>query len=173
MFFEALTPDIVARGIVLPAVALTWIISLVRLVGLRSFSKMTNFDFVTTVAQGSLLAGASQASSWSAFAQALFAMAALFAVQYALALARQSSNKVESTLQNRPVMLMENGEILEDALAECRVAKDDLFAKLREANVLRMADVRAAILETTGDVSILHGDRISDEILRGVTKAAR
>jgi len=173
MFFEALTPDIVARGIVLPAVALTWIISLVRLVGLRSFSKMTNFDFVTTVAQGSLLAGASQASSWSAFAQALIAMAALFAVQYALALARQSSNKFESTLQNRPVMLMENGEILEDALAECRVAKDDLFAKLREANVLRMADVRAAILETTGDVSVLHGDRISDDVLRGVTKAAR
>ncbi len=70
-------------------------------------------------------------------------------------------------------MLMENGEILEDALAECRVAKDDLFAKLREANVLRMADVRAAILETTGDVSVLHGDRISDDVLRGVTKAAR
>jgi len=100
-------------------------------------------------------------------------MAALFAVQYGLALARQSSNKVESTLQNRPVMLMENGEILEDALAECRVAKDDLFAKLREANVLRMADVRAALLETTGDVSVLHGDRISDDVLRGVTKAAR
>ena len=50
--------DLVLRGLLLTAAGMIWIVLLVRIVGLRSFSKMTNFDFVMTVATGSLLAGA-------------------------------------------------------------------------------------------------------------------
>ena len=44
------------------------------------------------------------------------------------------------------------------------MARSDLVAKLREANVLDLKQVRAVVLETTGDVSVLHGD-VLDEIL--------
>ncbi|WP_420433812.1 YetF domain-containing protein [Hyphobacterium sp.] len=48
----------------------------------------------------------------------------------------------------------------------------DLYAKLREANVLEMSAVRAAVLEQTGDVSVLHGDTSLDNaILDGVRSA--
>ena len=67
-------------------------------------------------------------------------------------------------MQNAPVFLMRDGEFLEDALRATRVAKSDLVAKLREANVLDLKQVRAVVLETTGDVSVLHGD-VLDEIL--------
>lgn len=52
MFFDHSVLDALARGVVLTTTALFWIIFLVRIVGLRSFSKMTNFDFVMTVAMG-------------------------------------------------------------------------------------------------------------------------
>jgi len=38
-----------------------------------------------------------------------------------------------------------------------RVTEDDVRAKLREANVFNYHEVEAVVLETTGDVSVLHG----------------
>ncbi len=167
MFTTEPALDIFLRGLLLTVLAMFWVVVLVRVNGLRSFSKMTNFDFVMTVAIGSLLAGASQSTSWGAFAQAVLAMAALFVVQYATARMRKASNKFETLIQNTPVVLMRDGKILQKALTETRVAKDDLIAKLREANVLDFSEVRAVILETTGDISVLHGDRCSESLLQG------
>ncbi|WP_345295536.1 DUF421 domain-containing protein [Luteimonas vadosa] len=160
------------RGLILTALAMTWVVVLVRINGLRSFSKMTNFDFVMTVAVGSLLAGASQSTSWLPFLQTLSAMAALFLVQYASARLRKASDRFEALVQNEPVVLMRDGQVIDQALAATRVTRSDLVAKLREANVLDFSQVRAVVLETTGDISVLHGGPLSDALLQG-TKAAR
>lgn len=156
------------RGAVLAAVGLGWIIMLVKIVGLRSFSKMTSFDFVMTIAMGSLLATIATVTDWSGFVQAIAAATALFAVQYLLARARKASDSFESFIQNEPVLLMRDGVFIETALKSTRVAKSDLIAKLREANVLELASVRAAVLETTGDVSIMHGDTLEEMLISGV-----
>ncbi len=173
MFIDDPTLDVYFRGLILTALAMVWVVLLVRLNGLRSFSKMTNFDFVMTVAVGSLLAGASQSTSWNAFAQTLAAMAGLFIVQYGAARLRKASDRLESLIQNKPTVLMRDGVIFEEALVETRVARDDLIAKLREANVLDFSEVRAVVLETTGDISVLHGDRCAEDLLQGVESADR
>ncbi len=162
--------DVGLRGLILTALAMGWVVALVRVNGLRSFSKMTNFDFVMTVAVGSLLAGASQSTSWAAFAQTIAAMAALFFVQYLTARLRKASDTFGSLMQNQPVVLMRDGKILDEALATTRVARDDLIAKLREANVLHFSEVRAVILETTGDVSVLHGETCEEDVLQGTRR---
>jgi len=167
MFTAEPSLDVVLRGLLLTALAMFWVVVLVRINGLRSFSKMTNFDFVMTVAIGSLLAGASQSTSWSSFTQTILAMAALFVVQYATARMRKTSDTFETLMQNKPVVLMRDGKILHKALAETRVAEGDLVAKLREANVLDFSEVRAVILETTGDISVLHGNKCSESLLQG------
>ncbi|MGI8944210.1 MAG: DUF421 domain-containing protein [Qipengyuania sp.] len=168
MFFEFIVVDTIARGFILSAFALFWIVLLIRINGLRSLSKMTSFDFVMTVALGSLVAGASQTTEWQDFAQVLAAMAGLFFVQWATARIRKASDKFEDAMQNRPTLLMRNGAICEDALRETRVARSDLVAKLREANVLDFSQVRAVVLETTGDVSVLHGDKLEERLIEGV-----
>jgi uncharacterized membrane protein YcaP (DUF421 family) len=164
MIFETTWLDIAARGVLLSIAAICWIVVLIRVNGLRSLSKMTNFDFVMTVALGSLVAGATQASEWSGFAQAMAGMAGLFLVQFVAARIRKMSDLAEDVMQNDPVFLMRDGEFFDDALRETRVAKSDLVAKLREANVLDLGQVRAVVLETTGDISVLHGDHL-DEVL--------
>lgn len=172
MLLEDQWPDILLRGFLLAVIALMWVVLLVRVVGLRSLSKMTSFDFVMTVALGSLVAGASQASDWPGFAQPMIAMVGLFAIQWTSARIRKSSDLVEDAIQNQPVVLMRDGKIIRSALDQTRVAESDLYAKLREANVLRMEEVRAVVLETTGDVSVLHGERLEEQILQGVKKTA-
>ena len=170
MFSASPTLDLICRGFFLTVMVMVWVVLLVRINGLRSFSKMTNFDFVMTVAVGSLLASASQTTTWEAFLQAMVAMAALFIVQSVSARLRRRSDKIEAIMQNTPVILMRNGEIIDGALEETRVARSDLLAKLREANVLDLNEVRAVVLETTGDISVLHGEHCSEALLKG-TKA--
>ena len=159
--------DVILKGLLLTAMGMVWVVVLVRINGLRSFSKMTNFDFVMTVAVGSLLASASQTNNWEAFLQAMIAMATLYLVQSVTARMRRQSDTIEAVMQNTPVILMRNGQIIESALAETRVARSDLMAKLREANVLDIQQVKAVVLETTGDISVLHGHHCADEILEG------
>lgn len=168
MFFDHAFIDALARGSLLSALGLIWIILLVRLVGLRSFSKMTNFDFVMTVAMGSLLAGAAQANSWLNLVQIITAMSALFAIQFAVSRLRQRSDAFDDAIQNTPVLLMKDGIVLHEALRTTRVTEGDLMAKLREANAIELSTVRAVVLETTGDVSVLHGEQVDDALLKAI-----
>ncbi|MCR2832678.1 DUF421 domain-containing protein [Parerythrobacter lacustris] len=170
MFIDQPIADAILRGAVLAIVALMWVILLVRVIGLRSFSKMTSFDFVMTVAMGSLVATASQSSDWPAYLQALAAMAGLFAIQFTVARLRRASSGFRDAIQNEPLLLMRDGVVIDEALKRSRVSREDLWAKLREANVLDLGQVRAAILETTGDMSILHGDHLEDRLLDGVRR---
>ena len=165
--------DAVLRGGPLAVAALCWVVLLVRVVGLRSFSKMTSFDFVMTVAMGSLVAGASQSETWTAFIQTLAAMVGLFGIQFIFARSRKRFDAAEDVLQNNPRLLMRDGVIFDDALVATRVSRSDLFAKLREANVTALAQVRAAVLETTGDVSVLHGECLEEALLEGVSERGK
>ena len=168
MFLENDTLDALLRGFVLGMIALVWVVLQIRVVGLRSLSKMTTFDFVMTVALGSLVATGATVSEWPAFLQAMAAMLGLFVLQVIAARIRKSSDAAENVMQNEPVLLMRDGKINHQALKETRVAESDLRAKLREANVLDYSKVRAVVLETTGDVSVLHGETLDEGLLDGV-----
>ncbi|WJY18563.1 DUF421 domain-containing protein [Alteriqipengyuania flavescens] len=148
--------------------ALVWVVTLVRLVGLRSFSKMTSFDFVMTVAMGSLVAGAAQDTKALEFLQTMAAMAGLFMVQLIIAVVRKKSDWFEDAISNDPCILMRDGKINEEALSTTRVSRSDLLAKLREANVLSFEEVRAVVLETTGDISVLHGEKLDDALIENM-----
>lgn len=143
-------------GVLISLVAIyVGIIALARVTGLRSFSKMSASDFAMTVAVGSLFASAISSPS-PTVGVALLALAGLFAGQWLLAFARRSSRRARETLDNDPVCLMLDGELLRDNLELTNVSEADVRAKLREANVLDRRQVRAVVLETTGDVSVLH-----------------
>ncbi len=97
-------------------------------------------------------------------------MAGCLGVQYFTARLRRASDRFEAIVQNSPVLLMRDGEFLQAALNATRVAEDDLIAKLREANVRDLSDVRAVVLETTGDISVLHGPELQEQLLNRVQR---
>lgn len=137
----------------------------VRLNGLRSFSKMSSFDFAVTVAIGSLIA--SVAISSSSLANGVIALAVVLAAQRVVARLRRWT-QIENVIDNTPMLLMAGHRMLEDNMAKVRVTPADVRAKLREANVTQWTEVRAVVLETTGDVSVLHGDQLDSSLLEGV-----
>ena len=160
---------VTAVGIYLVTVVYT------RLAGLRSFSKMSSFDFAITVAFGSVIAS-SVLTREPPLLQAAVGMGALYALQMAVARTRVRSRLARSLVDNEPLLLMRDGEVIEAALRRARVSRADLLAKLREANVLRLDQVRAVVFESTGDISVLHagadeGMELEDVLLDGVRGA--
>jgi len=142
------------------------IVVIIRIIGLRSLSKMSSFDFAVTVAIGSIL-GSVVASS-SSIAEGVLAVASLLTVQWAIAQFRRRSFG-SRLVDNAPILLVRDGTFIEDALTAARVTRSDVYAKLRQANVSSMDDVSAVVLETTGDISVLSGDRRPDaELLDNV-----
>ena len=134
-------------------VGLTTVILLARLQGLRSFSKMAPHDFATTVAIGSVLAGTAM-SSIPLF-QGLMALTGLFLAQWLYQRWRMRGGA--RFVDNDPVLLMRGTHVQWEALESAGVTVDDLRSKLREANVLSYDQVRAVVMESTGDIAVLHG----------------
>ncbi|QDU80003.1 hypothetical protein Pla110_17250 [Polystyrenella longa] len=147
-----------------------------RLAGLRSFSKMSSADFAMTVAVGSLFGSTISGPNPSVVMGAI-ALASLFAGQWLLALLRRRSSVVNQAIDNQPILLMHGKTILEDNLKLANVTRNDLFAKLREANALNYDHVLAVVFETTGDVSVLHSNdpeaKLEPDFLQEIRGAER
>lgn len=146
----------IALVVVSSVLAYMALVALTRLMGLRSFSKISSFDFALTVAFGSLLASII-ISSDPPLGQGLTALATLFFIKWLVASARQRMRFARGIVDNDPLLLMARDQILSDNLKKAQITEDDLRAKLREANVLDLNQVRAVVMESTGDVSVLHG----------------
>ncbi len=132
------------------------LIAFSRVAGLRSFSQMTNFDFAATVAFGSITATTATSPDIS-LVQGVLALAMLFATQSLLAYMRKRP-KVERLADNRPLLLIEDAHELTENLDRAQMTRNDLYAKLRLAGVTHLDQVDVAVLETTGEVSVLRVD---------------
>ncbi|MEI4194960.1 YetF domain-containing protein [Roseovarius sp. E0-M6] len=81
---------------------------------------------------------------------------------------------VDRILENTPLLVMEGREVLDDNLAKADMTRQDLWAKLREANIFDLDVVRAVIVERSGEVSVLYDDGVqrtmSDEPLSDVRR---
>jgi uncharacterized membrane protein YcaP (DUF421 family) len=134
----------------------TALIILTRIVGLKSFSKISTIDFAITVTIGALIARTVLVRN-PPLLQGLVALGVLFLLQFILSWLRRNS-LVRKLVDNKPLLLMKDSEMLEDNLNKARVTPDDVRAKLREANVTHLSQVKAVVMETTGDISVMHND---------------
>ena len=133
-----------------------------RLAGLRSFSKMSSFDFAMTVAIGSAISTTVLTTKLS-LVQGVFGIGMIYLLQMIVAKMR-NNEVVEDVVDNPPLLLVYGGEILEDNLRRSDVSMDDLRAKLREANAFTVDQVEVVVFEATGDVSVLHSDDPDEEV---------
>lgn len=148
------------------------IIFITRIIGLRSFAKFTVYDFAITIAIGSIIS--STLTSSTSIAQGFIAIAGLLTLTYIFSALQRQFGAFNSMISNEPLLLMEGPDIIHSNLKAARIHEDQLIAKLREANVFNFKQVIAVVLETTGDISVLHrsnreNDEFQERILQGVS----
>ena len=84
---------------------------------------------------------------------------ALYALQLAVSALRGRFRAAQKVLDNHPTLMMEpSGRHLPSTMAVARITEDDLRATLRSADVHDLAQVKAVILEGTGDIHVLRSD---------------
>ncbi|WP_420455724.1 DUF421 domain-containing protein [Rubrivirga sp.] len=164
-------------AIALSAVAVyALILVYTRIAGLRSFAKMSSFDFAMTVAVGSSLASA-VLTQRPTVAEAAVGLGVIYALQWSVGRLRHDSARFQTAVDNEPLLLMDGDQMIREHMHQASITEDDLWGRLREANVLDVSQVRAVVLETTGDISVLHGDPggldLQPRLLSGVRGADR
>jgi len=139
-----------------------------RIAGPRSLAQMSAFDFIATVALGSITATVGLGSV--PLVEGLVAVVTLFTLQFGTGVARRRRT-LRGAIDNAPLLLVRDGEVLEAHLEAARMTHDDLRQHLRQANVTDIRAVRAVVLETTGGVSVMQGDGDLGPVLQGVRGA--
>ena len=67
---------------------------------------------------------------------------------------RLAAQELRQLLCGKPVILIDNGKLLQDNLRSARITLDELTGHLREKDVLDIQSVQFAILETNGNLSV-------------------
>jgi len=146
------------------------VILITRISGLRTFAKISSFDFASTIAVGSIIATIILNPGQSILKGGI-ALAGILLFQTIFTFLVRKIPAFEKLVTNKPLLIMKDGIILEDNLHSSNLSEEDLIAKLREANVIDFDEVLAVVLESTGDVSVLHTSsdkKLMDKMLKGV-----
>ncbi len=142
--------DIVWRTLLSIAV----LFGLTRLLGKRQITQLTFFEYITGITIGSLAAYISldlQGRWYLGFISLAVWVAAALGIEFL----EMKSKRIRDWSESKGAILIKDGKILEDNLKKERYSSDELLAQLRKKNVFSAKDVEFAVLETTGEVSVL------------------
>jgi uncharacterized membrane protein YcaP (DUF421 family) len=141
---------------VLRALAIYAFLMLVfRATGKRSLSQITTFDFVLLLIIGEATQQALLGDDFS-ITTALLVITTIVLVDIALSLLQRQFPQLGPALEDVPLILVDDGKIIRRHLDKSRITEDDVLEAAREKQGLeRMDQVKYAVLERTGSISII------------------
>ena len=125
----------------------------VRLMGKRQIGEMEPAEFVVTMLVANLAAIPMQDGAIPLYS-GLVPILTVLGLELVLSGAILRSVRLRKLLCGKPVILIDNGKILQDNLRSARITLDELTGHLREKDVLDIRTVQFAILETNGSLSV-------------------
>lgn len=151
--------DPIVRVLVIGPLAYGAMVFLLRISGKRTLSKMNAFDFVITIALGSVLA-ATLTNSTLALSTGVTVMAFLILAQLIITALSVRLGWVERVVKADPSLVVLHGRLLEDAMRRHRVTEAEVSAAVRASGRSAIADVEAVVLETDGSFTVIGGPPI-------------
>ncbi len=129
------------------------LIAVVRMMGKRQIGQMEPSEFVVTMLVANLAAIPMQDGAIPLYS-GFVPIVTVLGVELVLSALSMKSVRLRKILCGKPVILIENGNILQQNLKKTRVTLDELTGHLREKDVLDLKAVQYAILETNGNLSV-------------------
>lgn len=130
------------------------LIIVIRLMGKRQLGQMEPSEFVVTMLVADLAAVPMQDLGTPLLSGIIPILTILF-LELILSALSYYSITVRKLFCGRPVILMENGIILQENLKKTRITPDELTELLREKEITDLDTVKYAILEANGQLSAL------------------
>ena len=139
--------------IVRTTVTFAVLLGLARFLGKEQLSQLTFFNYITGITIGSI-AGEIVAHDDTHYFNAITSLIWWSILTLIVSYISLKSSKAKALLDDKPMIVIKNGKILEHELKKSRLPIGDLNMLLRMQGIFSVKDVHFAVLETNGELSV-------------------
>ena len=126
-----------------------------RITGKRSLAQITTFDFVLLLIIGEATQQALLGDDFSII-NAWIVIGTLMMLEVGLSFVKEKWPAMDAVMESRPVVIVENGRLIQDRARPERVDLNDVMMAARELHGLeRLEQIKFAVLERSGGISIV------------------
>jgi uncharacterized membrane protein YcaP (DUF421 family) len=125
-----------------------------RLMGKREFAQLSPVELVSLMLIPQIVQQAMVGDDFSV-TNALIGLTTLFILVFVTSLLLHRFESMKGVLSDRPALLVARGRLLKDALNRERVTPDDVLAEIRRSGLETLGQVKWAILESDGKISVV------------------
>ncbi len=141
----------VVRGIVI----YLFLLLVFRVAGKRSLSQTTTFEFVLLLVIGEATQQALLGEDFS-MTNAFILIATLVGMNQLLSWLKEKSEPFENVMEGVPLIIVDHGKPLKDRMDKVRLDEEDVLEAARNKHGLeRMDQIKYAVVEKNGDISII------------------
>ncbi len=133
------------------------VIGYIKLFGKRTTSQMNSFDWIVTVAMGSIVASVIMLRNVPIINGAL-AIFTLMGLQYFFTALMVHFKLWKKIIRSTPELLVFDGKFIKENMVKERIVKAEVYAAIRESGVQGINNVYAVVLETDASLSIIGKD---------------
>jgi uncharacterized membrane protein YcaP (DUF421 family) len=127
---------------------------LARLMGKKQLSQITYFEYIVGITIGSI-AGELTFSPHIRMSNFILSMFIWSLIPIIISKVSLKSYRFRSIIEGSPTTLIKNGKILEQNLKKESITTEELMIHLRQKNIFMLSDVESAIIETSGEISVM------------------
>jgi uncharacterized membrane protein YcaP (DUF421 family) len=142
--------DLVLRA----TVVFFFVFVLTRLVGRRELSSLEPFDLILLIVIGDLVQQGVTQSDYSVTG-AVVVISTFALLTVATSYVAYRFRRLRGVLEGEPVVLVEDGRVIDRNMRRERLTIEDLHQEGRQQHVMEIEDMRWAVLETSGRISII------------------
>lgn len=142
--------DIVIRAFF----AFLFVVIVTRVIGRRELSSLQPFDLILLIVLGDLIQQGVTQSDYS-FTGLVLAGGTFTLLTVAVSYLVFRFRRVRPLFEPEPLILVENGKVIERNLRRERLTTEELAAEARLQQIAALTDVRWAVLETSGKISFI------------------
>lgn len=130
-----------------------------RLMGKKEVGKLGIIDLIVSVLIAELVAMSIESDETSILVS-LIPIAVLVVIQISLSYISLKSVKVRKLIDGSPKIIINKGKVDFKEMSKLRYSLDDLISQLREQSIKSIEEVKYAILENNGKLSVFTDDNI-------------
>jgi uncharacterized membrane protein YcaP (DUF421 family) len=142
------------NAILRAVIGYVFLILVVRVVGRRPGKQLTPFEFVLIFFIGGLALTGIVGDERS-FTNAVCQIISIALAHYAISWGRSKYPRFARLVDGTPLILMENAKWRSETLARMHIQDVDVMFAARDHGLKSLDDIKSAVLERNGDVSII------------------
>lgn len=142
--------ELILRGLLIYG----FLILILRATGKRQIGQMSPFDLVLLMVLSNAVQNSMNGGD-NSVAGGLILAVTLVTANWVVGKITSSSRVMEQLIEGNPQVLFHNGKVYDQVLSDSQITHQELIAAVHKAGYADLNNIRAAILENDGTISVI------------------